>query len=97
MRQLILDYKDQKILNLVENENEIFVDPNDSLYRYYQMCPHCGYIVNIPKEILSDGIKERIEDRCSKDNKLFRKMYLYSELYSLDKSSTKGQKRILQK
>lgn len=79
------------------NENEIFVDPNDSLYRYYQMCPHCGYIVNIPKEILSDGIKERIEDRCSKDNKLFRKMYLYSELYSLDKSSTKGQKRILQK
>lgn len=79
------------------NENEIFVDPNDSLYRYYQLCPHCGYMVNIPKEILSDGIKQRIEDRCNKDDKLFRKMYLYSELYSLDRLSNNGQKRILQK
>lgn len=46
------------------NEKEIFVNSNDSIYRYYQLCPHCGYIVNIPKEILSDGIKKRIEQRC---------------------------------
>lgn len=78
-------------------EQEIFVNPNDSLYRYYQVCPHCGYIVNIPKEILSDGIKQRIEERCKKDDKLFRKMFLYSELFSLDKSSTNGQKKLLKK
>ena len=77
------------------SEKEIFINPNDSLYRYYQLCPHCGFIVNIPKEILSDGIKERIEERCLKDPNLFRKMYLYSELYSLEKTSTKGQKRVL--
>lgn len=77
------------------NESEIFINPDDILYRYYQLCPHCGYIVNIPKEILSDGIKMRIEDRCREDNYLFRKMYLYSELFSLDKNSTKGQRKIL--
>ena len=79
------------------NECEIFVNPEDKLYRYYQVCPHCGYIVNIPKEILSDGIKQRIETRCMKDPKLFRKMYLYSELFSLDKNSTEGQRRVLKR
>ena len=79
------------------NEYEIFVSPDDKLYRYYQICPHCGYIVNIPKEILSDGIKQRIENRCMKDPKLFRKMYLYSELFSLDRKSTEGQKRVLKR
>lgn len=78
-------------------EEEIFVNPNDKLHRYYQLCPHCGFIVNIPKEILSEGIRQRIEDRCSKDDKLFRKMYLYSELFSLDKASTNGQKVLLKK
>lgn len=83
--------------NFVISEEEIFVNPNDRLYRYYQLCPHCGFIVNIPKEILSDGIKQRIEDRCSKDDKLFRKMFLYSELFSLDKKSNKDQKKLLKK
>ena len=78
-------------------EEEIFINPNDSLYRYYQICPHCGYIVNIPKEILSVGIKNRIEERCSKDENLFRKMYLYSELFALDNLSKEGQRRILKK
>lgn len=81
--------------NFVIKEEEIFVNPNDKLYRYYQLCPHCGFIVNIPKEILSDGIKQRIEERCSKDDKLFRKMFLYSELFSLDRTSTEGQKILL--
>ena len=83
--------------NFIVKEEEIFVNPDDKLYRYYQLCPHCGFIVNIPKEILSDGIKQRIEERCSKDDKLFRKMFLYSELYSLDKTSTEGQKKLLKK
>ena len=83
--------------SFVIREKEIFVDPYDKLYRYYQLCPKCGYIVNIPKEILSEGIRKRIEDRCSKDEKLFRKMFLYSELFSLDNASSKGQKRLLKK
>ncbi len=76
-------------------EEKIFVNPNGKLYRYYQICPHCGYMVNIPNEILSNGIKQRIENRCSKDNKLFRKICLYSELYSLDKQSNEEQRRLL--
>ncbi|MBQ3021613.1 MAG: hypothetical protein IJD92_05280 [Bacilli bacterium] len=83
--------------NFIIRENEIFVNPDDKLYRYYQICPNCGFIVNIPKEILSYGLKKRIEDRCNKDDKLFRKMYLYSELFSLDKNSTKDQKKLLKK
>lgn len=77
------------------DENEIFVNPNDKLYRYYQLCPHCGYIVNIPKEILSEGIKQRIEERCQKDPNLFRKYYLYSELFALDRKTNEGQKKVL--
>lgn len=80
--------------NFIIREEEIFVNPNDTLYRYYQICPHCGFIVNIPKEILSDSIKQRIEDRCSTDEKLFRKMFLYSELFSLDKNSNQIQKTL---
>ena len=83
--------------NFIVKEEEIFVNSSDRLYRYYQLCPHCGYIVNIPKEILSEGIKQRIEDRCSKDDKLFRKMFLYSELFSLDRLSTNAQKKVLKK
>lgn len=79
-------------------EEEIFIDNNNKfLCRYFQLCPHCGYIVNIPKDILSDGIRKRINDNCSKDPNLFRKKYLYSELFSLDKSSSDEQKILLKK
>ena len=79
------------------NENDIFINPKNTIYRYYQLCPHCGYIVNIPSDILSEGIKQRIEERCLKDDKLFRKMFLYSELLSLDNLATEEQKRLLKK
>ena len=46
-------------------ENEIFVNPNDKLYRYYQLCPHCGFIVNIPKEILPLAILRPISGSAS--------------------------------
>lgn len=77
------------------DENEIFINPSDKLYRYYQVCLHCGYIVNIPKEVLSEAVKQRIEERCSKDPNLFRKNYLYSELFALDKKANEGQKKVL--
>ena len=83
--------------NFLIKESEIFINPDDTLYRYYHLCPHCGYIVNIPKEILSTSIIKRIEDRCKRDEKLFRKMYLYSELFSLEKETKEGQKRLLKK
>ena len=69
--------------NFVVKEEELFVNPSDILYRYYQLCPHCGYIVNVPNDILSEGINQRIENRWSNNNKLFRKMILYSELFVL--------------
>ncbi len=77
------------------NEDKIFVNPNSIVYRYFQVCPHCGYMVNIPNEILSEGVKKRIEERCSKDPYLFRKMQLYSELFSLEKSSIDGQIKLI--
>ena len=83
--------------NFIIKEEEIFVDSNDKLYRYYQLCPHCGFIVNIPKEIMSEGIKQRIGERCNKDENLFRKMYLYSELMALDNLTKEGQRRMLKK
>ena len=76
-------------------EKEIFINPIDPIYRYYQLCPHCGYIVNIPKEILSDKIKEIIEKRCQEDSNLFKKMYLYSQLCYLDRLPTNNQKKLI--
>ena len=73
------------------NEKEIFINQDDKLYRYYQMCPHCGYIVNIPKEVLSEELKQRIEERCLKDQNLFRKKYLQSELISLENKTNQMQ------
>ena len=73
----------------------MFVYPKKSFYRYYQLCPHCGFIVNIPNEILTDGIKKRIEERCSKNPQLFKKMYLYSKLFKLEQSTSKEQKKLL--
>ena len=72
------------------DEKEIFINPNDKLYRYYQMCPHCGYIVNIPKESLPKGVKRKIEDRCSKSPNLFRINYLKSELKALKTQTQEG-------
>lgn len=65
-------------------EEDIFINPNDHLYRYYMLCPHCGYIVYIPSNLISEGIKKRIEERCKKEPKLYRKKVLYSELLSLE-------------
>ncbi len=61
-------------------EEDIFVDPLRTTYRYYQLCPHCGYMVNIPEEILSAGIKDRIERRCQASENLFDHKMLYSGL-----------------
>ena len=73
-------------------EEEIFIDPSG---KYYQLCPYCGYIVNISKNLLSKGVKERIDARCEKDINLFRKMCLYSELFALEKETPSNGKKLL--
>lgn len=78
--------------DFIIKEEEIFISPlNDGKHDFYQLCPTCGYMVNIPIDLLSEGIQKRIIDRCSKDHNLFRKKQLQSELKALNN----GQKRIL--
>ena len=64
-------------------EGNIFVNGSS----FYHLCNGCGYIVKVPASLLSDGIKARIKERCSKDKNLFRKMELISELQALDDQS----------
>lgn len=80
--------------NFYVKEEEIFMDEDNN---FYQLCPLCGNIVNIPTEILPDVVTARIIDRCKEDPNLFRKMSLYSELKQLDNKSSKNQVRILEK
>ena len=78
-------------------EEDIFVKQDVNIFRYYQVCPYCGYIVNIPNEILTNGVINRIEKRCEKDPNLFRKEYLYSELKQLDDRTPFGLRKVLKK
>lgn len=73
----------------IDEEQNKFYD------EFYQLCPHCGYINIISKELLSAGVRERIEKRCQDDKLLFKKMCLYSELCGLEKISlTKGKRLV---
>lgn len=65
------------------SEGEIFVTRRG----FYHLCRGCGYIVKVPPEFISDEIGRRIKDRCSKDENLFRKMEIISELQALDHKS----------
>lgn len=65
-------------------EDNIFVRPNDDIYKYFYLCPKCGYMINIPNEIIPMGMQKRIDERCSCDEYLYRKMELKSELRSLE-------------
>lgn len=83
--------------NFTVKEEEIFVNPCAKYNRYYEVCPNCGFIVNVPSEMLSEKIRKRIEHRYIGDDKLFRKMMLYSELLGLDYNSYKDQKKMIKK
>ena len=64
--------------------DEIFVSPDNN--RYFEICPHCGKIVEVKKELLNDEVESRIRMRCSKNPNLFRRMCLNSELQFLTSS-----------
>lgn len=65
-------------------ESNIFINPKEKFYDYYQVCPNCGYIINVPHSILSDKIRVRIEERCLNDEREFSKQLLRSKLKSVD-------------
>jgi len=65
-------------------ESKIFINPKDMCYDYYQSCPNCGYVVNIPHNILPNSVRDRIEDQCLKDEHNFTTMLLNAELRSID-------------
>lgn len=65
------------------SEGDIFVTRRG----FYHLCGECGFIVKLPPALMSEGIQARINDRCSKDKNLFRKMELISELQALDDRS----------
>ena len=68
----------------------------DAAVKNPELCPECGFIVNIDESIFSNGIKERIDNRNLEDENLFRKMYLYSELLKLDDiAEVYGKRKIL--
>ena len=83
-------------------ENEIFMKPREfnpiEFYdKYYQVCPHCGYIVELSKEIIAPEIRKRIEKRSLNDMYLYRKMWLYSELFALENIGPQHQKKLILK
>lgn len=67
----------------VVEEGNIFVTRRG----FYHLCSECGYIVKVPPKLISEGIGNKIKERCSKDQNLFRKMELLSELQALDDRS----------
>mgnify|MGYP005771100889 FL=1 len=79
------------------NEEDIFVDLNSRCHRYYQVCPYCGFLVNIPDNLLSKGIKKRIEDRYKGNYIFFGKNCSYINSYIFDKSTKQGLRRVLKK
>lgn len=75
------------------SEGDIFV----SRRGFYHLCSECGFIVKVPPTLMSEGIKSRINERCSKDENLFRKMELISELQALDDRSLPHHKVLFKK
>lgn len=62
------------------NEKEMF--KKDEIY--YQRCKECGYIVNIPTDILTKGVSERIDQRMEENPNLYRINILKSELQGFE-------------
>lgn len=79
--------------NFYLKESQIFKNELEGNTKYYQLCPHCGYIVNIDETLLPTKIIERIETKCLEDPYLLRKKILYSELKQLEDIPVKSLKK----
>ena len=62
---------------------------------YYMLCPNCGYMVNVPSNILPQSVRQRVDERCALDEDLFRRMTLYSELIQLESKAPKGTRKLI--
>lgn len=71
--------------------NKVFMDNNGNTF---QLCPHCGYMVNIPKEIFNEEDINTIIKRCNEDKTLFRRNYLVSELTALERFTPNDKKML---
>lgn len=65
-------------------ESRMFINPKELCSDYYQSCPKCGYVVNVPQTLLPEEVKRRIEERCLNYEYEFSTMLLSAELRSLD-------------
>lgn len=84
----------------VNSDNLYAVDDinyfGDILYKYYTICPNCGYMVFIDDEILDNDIMRCARNKNSKEMYLYRKNVLRSELINLEyKEKSYCKKRIL--
>ena len=66
--------------NLNVREENVFMLGN----YFYNICPNCGYIVNVTDSLVNSKVRERIALRCSEDIHNSKKNLLFSELISLD-------------
>lgn len=73
--------------NTIPCEKEFIIEFDKIIWnkgKYYMMCPHCGYIVEIHENKLSKEIQSYLMDKYKNDNFSFRKLELYSELKGID-------------
>jgi len=68
--------------------NEDFPLKEEDIYyikdSFYQLCPHCGCLVEVERLITNSAVRRRIEHRSYGDENLLNKINLLSELISLD-------------
>lgn len=57
---------------------------DDIIGQYYTICPHCGYLVLLDKNILSDNLKEKAIIAYSEDPYQYHKNSLKSQLIHLE-------------
>ena len=74
------------------NAEEIFAS---EYHKFYELCPHCGFMVNIEPSLLPPLVREKIRNKCEQDIYLYRKQVLKSELQGLEKLSKDSQIKMI--
>jgi len=97
--------RDRKIVHSCNNEfiltkeNIFYVET--SIYedyivgQYYTVCPVCGYMVYLDKEMLPDELKISAQSTNKEDPLEFRKNELKSELINLNYITPKVKRRVI--
>ena len=78
------------------DESKIFQGPASYINSYYQICPHCGYIVKLPGTMLSPNMRTRIAVRTNNSPNIHKRAQLYSELLSLEHQAKEENIKLLQ-